>query len=141
MKMLICAIAAVALVVGLLAWPGSAAEQEPSCPCRSESKAQQVGVTLDVPSTLWTLKIVEARLKDGKIRVLAQLSAAEGMMGAQVITTRKDQVTITAPAMPIEIYIAGKGWNWNQKTDYTFIKDRAAIAEKLDGGIKLALDR
>ena len=49
----------------------------------------------------------------------------------------QDSIEITAEDLPLKHFVLGKTWNWENKEDMTFIKDRKDIADDLAKGTRL----
>ena len=95
-----------------------------------------ITVSLLSPSSGWSISIDEVYKVDKELWVIASLSNHPGP-GLQVITTVKDSIEITAEDLPLKHFVLGKTWNWENKEDMTFIKDRKDIADDLAKGTRL----
>ena len=95
-----------------------------------------ITVSLLSPSSGWSISIDEVYKVDKELWVIASLSNHPGP-GLQVITTVQDSIEITAEDFPLKHFVLGKTWNWENKEDMTFIKDRKDIADDLAKGKRL----
>ena len=95
-----------------------------------------ITVSLLSPSSGWSISIDEVYKVDKELWVIASLSNHPGP-GLQVITTVKDSIEITAEDLLLKHFVLGKTWNWENKEDMTFIKDRKDIAYDLAKGTRL----
>ena len=95
-----------------------------------------ITVSLLSPSSGWSISIDEVYKVDKELWVIASLSNHPGP-GLQVITTVQDSIEITAEDLPLKHFVLGKTWNWENKEDMTFIKDRKDIADDLAKGKRL----
>ena len=99
--------------------------------CESE---KEITVALTVPDTSWNISINEVYKVDSGLWVISTVFHKPGMIGAQVISTVSDSVTIKAPDLPVKIFIIGKTWNWENDEPYTFISNLREIEKKLESG-------
>ena len=99
--------------------------------CESE---KEITVALTVPDTSWNISINEVYKVDSELWVISTVFHKPGMIGAQVISTISDSVTIKVPDLPVKIFIIGKTWNWENDEPHTFIKDLKEIEKKLESG-------
>lgn len=101
--------------------------------CHAAEK-REITVELQAPDTTWSLKIQQVVQVEDEIWVISRLSQKEGMMGAMMITTLTDSVSVEAGDQQVKHYVLGKTWNWDNGGEITFLKDLSGIAEKLEEG-------
>ena len=103
----------------------------------AQGNARTISVVLQVPDTAWKVTITEVRRVGDELWVVAQLTRAQGMLGAQMITEAADTVTVTAPAGPVKYFVLGKTWRWNNDEPYTFAASAAEIPAAFAAAPKL----
>jgi hypothetical protein len=97
-------------------------------------KEKKITVTLTVPDTSWNISINEVYKVDSELWVISRVFHKPGMMGAQVISTISDSVTIKASNLPVKNIIIGKTWGWENDEPYAFIRDLKEIEKELESG-------
>jgi len=99
-----------------------------------------VEVAVTVPDSAWKLEILEAHQTDKAIIVISKVSRDPEAMGAQVITTLSQKLNLITPELPVQHYVLGKTWGWeNEDKGVVFIKERKELEEILKGAKKLPL--
>lgn len=118
------------------------AEMESQMPGRGlesgnvEIMAEQViGITLQVPSPAWSLKIDEVWVVGQEMWAIVSLSQSD-TMAAQVITAAKATATIkNVPKLPVTYYVVGKTFDWEKAgPNVKFIKSKQEIQDGLEAG-------
>ena len=97
-----------------------------------------VSVTLQVPSTAWTVKITDVYEFETKVWVAARVSTISEV-GLTVISTVSDSVTIPDTSKDVRYFILGKTWGWESSEPYEFVKasDEKQFELKLKNGKKI----
>jgi hypothetical protein len=95
---------------------------------------QKLMVSMDTPSTAWSVRIIEAYQSKDSIIVVAELKS--GGIGGAAITRVTDTISIDAVKLPVKYYVLGKTWNWPNK-GYTFFKDRKSLDKKLNAAKRI----
>ncbi len=104
------------------------------CTVGCDSDEKDVTVRLAVPDTTWTVVIEEVHKIGNELWVIASVAQDPDMMGAQVITTVEDSLTLAAPDLPVKFFVIGKTWNWENEESYNFIESLDKIEEELKSG-------
>ncbi|MEJ6572484.1 MAG: hypothetical protein QNL01_05755 [Akkermansiaceae bacterium] len=81
----------------------------------TQAAMKPVEVSMDTPSSGWSLKIKSAHTRNNKLLVVCQLSHAGGV-SLTVISKVKDSIQLPEKQanMKREIYVLGKTWNWGK---------------------------
>lgn len=101
-------------------------EQKESVPNQTEVsdqvklKEQLAEVRVTVPDSRWRIEIVKVIQSPTEIAVLCQLTQSDGM-GMMVISEVVDAVKFKSLDLPVQYYIQGKSWNWNNQEAYQFL--------------------
>ena len=100
--------------------------------------SRTVSIEMQTPDPAWRIEIVEARLLQGELWVLAELSRQDGA-APQVISSARDTATVSAPGdVPIQRFVIGKTWAWGEEeTDIRFIESRSEIEDELNVGLRV----
>lgn len=96
----------------------------------NEDGLQAISVALTVPDAGWEVKIERIAVVEDELWVLSRLERSPDL-AAQVISTAEDSVTLRAPDLPIQHFILGKTWTWENEEPYTFLDDISGIEEEL----------
>ena len=98
----------------------------------------KVSVTLQVPSTAWSVQITNVYKFEMEVWVAAQLSTTSEV-GLTMISTVSDSVTIPETSKDIKYFILGRTWNWDNSEPYEFVKasDESKLEAKLKSGKKI----
>jgi hypothetical protein len=102
------------------------------CPAGEIEIELEVRVT--VPDTTWTVAIEEVYEVGDELWVISAVSQNTEIMGAQVISTVRDSLKLTAPDLPVQYYVTGKTWGWENEEPYTFIESLQSIEQELKSG-------
>lgn len=108
-----------------------------ACSTVAEKEEGDVTVSLQAPDTTWSLQIRGVFLMDQEIRVVAELSQERGGMGAMMITTVSDTVSLDLPDFPVSVYVIGKTWKWENEEDITFVEGWGDLDPLLKDGQRL----
>jgi len=97
----------------------------------------QVSVQLKVPSTAWSIRITDVYEFEREVWVAARLSS--GGVGADVISTVSDSVTIPETTKDVKYFILGRTWNWDNSEPYEFVQanDEQKFEAELKSGKKI----
>lgn len=96
-----------------------------------------VSVEIQTPNPAWTIEIIEARLVEGELWVLSQLTRREGP-APQVISSATDSAQVTAPPeAPVSHFILGKTWQWGDERQHRFIADRSDLGDRFEAGLRI----
>ena len=98
----------------------------------------KVSVTLQVPSTAWSVQITDVYEFETEVWVAARLSTTSEI-GLMMISTVSDSVTIPETSKDIKYFILGRTWNWDNSEPYEFVKasDESKLEAKLKSGKKI----
>ena len=98
----------------------------------------KVSVTLQVPSTAWSVQITDVYEFEKEVWVAARLSTTSEF-GLMMISTVSDSVTIPETSKDIKYFILGRTWNWDNSEPYEFVKasDEPKFESKLKSGKKI----
>ena len=98
----------------------------------------KVSVTLQVPSTAWSVQITDVYEFETEVWVAARLSTTSEI-GLMMISTVSDSVTIPETSKDIKYFILGRTWNWDNSEPYEFVKpsDEPKFEAKLKSGKKI----
>ena len=98
----------------------------------------KVSVTLQVPSTAWSVQITDVYEFETEVWVAARLSTTSEV-GLMMISTVSDSVTIPETSKDIKYFILGRTWNWDNSEPYEFVKatDEPKFEAKLKSGKKI----
>lgn len=102
-----------------------------------EVSEKKISVTLDVPSTAWTLSIESVYQLQEEVWVVARVKSDPHVMGAMAITTLEESVMVTAADLPVKKFVLGKTWNWESEGDVTFVKTLEDLQPQLKGAVKV----
>jgi hypothetical protein len=94
-------------------------------------------VELAVPDTTWSVAIDKVYRVGDELWVISHVSRDPDMMGAQVISTVRASLEIAAPDLPVQNFITGKTWTWENSEGHTFIEDLKQIDAELQTGRRL----
>ena len=97
-----------------------------------------VSVTLQVPSTAWTVKITDVYEFETEIWVPAWVNLFSEV-GLTVISTVGAFATIPNTTKDVKYFILGKTWGWENSEPYVFLKasDEKWFELKLKNGKKI----
>ena len=95
---------------------------------------KEIEVRLTVPDSAWEITIDSVHLVNKEIWVVSTVSRHPDVMGAQVISTVRASVKISAGDLPVKHFVIGKAWGWKNKEVCTFIKDLKQIEKDLSSG-------
>jgi hypothetical protein len=95
---------------------------------------KDIVVHLTVPDTTWSVSIDEVHQVGDALWVISVLSQNPEVMGAQVISTVQDSLTLPVPDLPVKHFIMGKTWAWENEEPYTFIDNIKQIEKELTTG-------
>jgi len=89
----------------------------------AQADTKPVVVSIDTPSSGWSVKIQSAHTHNDKLLVVCQLSHGGGV-SLSVISKVNDTIELpeNLAAMKREIYVLGKTWNWGK--GYTAVTDK-----------------
>jgi zinc protease len=125
--------AALALGAAVAAIAGCASDPPPAPTLPSRT----VSVEIQTPDPAWSIEIVEARLVEGELWVLSELSRRDGP-APQVISSASDSAQVTAPPdAPVTHYILGKTWQWGDERELRFIDHRRDLDEAFRRGLRV----
>ncbi len=93
---------------------------------------RRLAVELTVPDSAWTIAIEGVYRADEAIWVVSRVSQDSDILGAQVISTVRDAVTVVAPDLPVRHVVIGRTWHWDNEEPYRFVDDRRDVAEILE---------
>lgn len=93
-------------------------------PKGEKGEKQEVVVKLQAPDTTWSVNIEKIVELDNKLYVISRLEKEEGMMGAMMITTVQDSVSVDLPDLPVQHVVMGKTWNWGKEKEYQFMSGK-----------------
>ena len=81
----------------------------------AQTAMKPVEISIDTPSSGWSLKIQSAHTHGDKLLVVCQLSHAGGV-SLSVISKVKDSIQLPEKQanMKREVYVLGKTWNWGK---------------------------
>ena len=98
----------------------------------------KVSVTLQVPSTAWSVQITDVYEFETEVWVAARLSTTSEV-GLTMISTVSDSVTIPETSKDIKYFILGRTWNWDNSEPCEFVKasDEPKFEAKLKSGKKI----
>ena len=101
--------------------------------CRSPGAVppHEVTVALDAPDAAWSIHIEEVHRTGGELWVFSQLRRQQGAMAAQVITTVSDTVRLHSRPLGVRHFVAGRTWNWENRSDITFLDGRTDFHRSL----------
>jgi len=88
-----------------------------------DNNKQTIELSLTVPDTTWGMEVKDVIETDDELAVLVELSQVEGMMGLMVISELVTKLECDSSEKPVQIYVTGKKWNWENEEPYKFIKD------------------
>jgi hypothetical protein len=125
-------VAEATIAAGVLAACAAGPPPAPSLPSRT------VSIELQTPDPAWSIQIVEARLVQGELWVLSELSRREGP-APQVISSASDTAAVSAPAdAPVTHFVLGKSWRWgDEDSDLHFIDGRDEIGAGFRSGLRV----
>lgn len=89
--------------------------------------AMEVAVAVKVPDAAWQVSIEEIYRSGEGYLVVARLHRPVGMMGAMVISTARDAVSVPLTTLPTKILVHGKTWRWKNPEPYQFFATRAEL--------------
>lgn len=95
---------------------------------------KEISVNMTVPDATWSIAIDEVHEVGNELWVISSVSQNPDVVGAQVISTVQASLTIPVPDLPIEHFILGKTWHWENEEPYTFIEDLKQIEDELESG-------
>ena len=95
------------------------------------AEKQKITISMDTPSTAWTVMIQEVYQTDKELVVLSRLKSAG--IGGAAISRVSDSITVSAAKLPVKHYVLGKNWNWPNK-GFHFIMDRKDFDKAVKGG-------
>lgn len=82
-----------------------------------------VRVTLKVPDPGWKVHIASMHVKEGKLLVICRASHGAGVHASMITeVTAKARVKKGLAALPREVYLIGRSWNWGD--GYTAITEK-----------------
>jgi hypothetical protein len=87
----------------------------------------EVAVAVKVPDAAWRVSIEEIYRSGEGYLVIARLHRPVGMMGAMVISTARDAVSVPLTPLPTKILVHGKTWRWDNPEPYQFFATRAEL--------------
>ncbi len=104
--------------------------------CTTALGAEKISITVDltVPDSAWAIIVEEVHKVNNEIWVISRVSRDPDMMAAQVITTVRDTVEISAAELPLKHLVIGKTWGWKNEEPYTFINDLKQFEEDVKSG-------
>lgn len=105
-------------------------------PDEGEMEERTILVQADVNGQAHDLDIKEVHAKDNRLYVISQLEGTGEDLGEEVMRV-SDRVVLNAPDLDIRHYIIGERPSGEFNTQYTYVKDRAAISSKLEGAKKI----
>jgi hypothetical protein len=110
-----------------------AKEPQQEAPVPDENRT--ISVELTVPSPAWSVSIEKIWIVQDEVWVLARAKRKEGVMAAQVITTVRDSVPVSAPPGPKKVFVYGKTWKWDsdENSSLTFIRAPENLENKTGG--------
>jgi len=88
-----------------------------------DNNKQTIELSLTVPDTTWGMEVKDVIETNDELAVLVELSQVEGMMGLMVISELVTKLECNSSEKPVQIYVTGKKWNWENEEPYKFIKD------------------
>ena len=105
----------------------------PTLPSRS------VSIEIQTPDPAWNIDIVEARLVQGELWVLSELSRRDGP-APQVISSASDTARVSAPPdTSVTHFILGRAWRWgDDRSDVRFIEARDELGEAFRSGLRVS---
>jgi hypothetical protein len=92
---------------------------------------KEITAQLTVPDATWSIAIDAVYEVGDELWVVSIVSQNPDMAGAQVISTVQASLTIAARDLPVEHFIIGKTWHWENAEPYTFIEDPGELVEGL----------
>jgi hypothetical protein len=84
-------------------------------------KVREITVSLQAPDTSWSLHIRGMFQVKEELWVVAELAKEPDIMAAMMITTVSDTVSLKLPDLPVNVFVIGKTWNWDNDEEITFI--------------------
>ena len=103
----------------------------------AEDSSRTITVSITVPDTGWRVKVSEVYQVGDELWAIAVLSRDPAVIAAQMISTASDTVSVTAPDLPVKVYLLGKSWRWPNDEPYTFLASLEEIVSSLRGAKKL----
>jgi len=104
------------------------------CAVGCDPDEKEITVRLAVPDTTWAVAIDEVHKIGNELWVIAVVSQNPDVMGAQVITTVEDTLKLAAPDLPVQFFVIGKTWKWENEESYNFIESLDRIEKELESG-------
>jgi len=115
-----CWLLGMALLLGGCSFPGQTPDREPP---EEPMDERELNLSLKVPDSAWSLNIRRVYEGEEKLYLVARAERDPDVMGAQVITTVRDSVSVLAPDdLPVQVIIEGKTWEWDNEEGYMFIR-------------------
>ncbi|MFH1440989.1 MAG: hypothetical protein ABIH18_02970 [Candidatus Omnitrophota bacterium] len=91
----------------------------------TQSTTQKITVSLDVPSSGYSIKIKDVYETPKETLVLAVIQPPDPkMMVLTMIDTIRDSVYVEKITGKIKVFITGKNWNWDNTGGYIFINNQ-----------------
>lgn len=89
-----------------------------------------ISVEVTVPDPAWTVQIKEIYVAKDRLLVVSRLSRDPRAIAAQVISKTTDSVRQPLPDLPVEHYILGKTFRWEQEPHH-YLENRRELKEKI----------
>jgi len=105
--------------------------------------ARDIEVRVSVPTSGWSVQIMEMREVDGELWTVSRLiSPPPGAFTLQVISEVAQTISGSWPDLPVRHFVMGRTWKWEdaEQSDYTFIDAWEDLPEAYEGGRVLYRD-
>lgn len=83
---------------------------------------RSIAIESTVPDPAWRIEIQRVYQLEDRLLAVSRVERDPEVMAAQVISTVSDMVRVTAPDLPVEHYVIGKTWGWEEE-DYHFVTE------------------
>ena len=101
-----------------------------------ESGTKTIQVTVTVPSGGWKFAIHEVHQVDKQLWVISQLTKPSGI-ATMAISRVSAKLELEAPDLPVQHFVVGKTWEWQNDDPVTFIDSTDSLKKKLTAGKQL----
>ena len=103
---------------------------EAAAATNSRIAERRIAVQLSVPDAAWTLAIREIWRVRGELWVFVGVERPDGAVGAMMICTARDEVTVRLPDLPTRVFVEGKTWGWKNTEPIEWVSRDAPVFEK-----------